>query len=189
MEKQFKTERAAQQQSLICQGLVDLMLKKSYASITVGDICRQTGIPRRTFYYYFNCKEDALSLLIAQMLKEADLETMLTSRPNERTLELAFTGFFQYWQKSRRDALKALVDNKMEQELMTQCLNWVDTRTQDMPLPQQFTPQMRSVVMRLGISCVFFTLFDWCKNGFQDDPEYMAHCVSRVMLEPIYHFG
>lgn len=186
MAKQFKTERASQQQGLICQGLVNLMLEKPYPAITVGGICEAASIPRRTFYYYFNCKEDVLALLIEQLLKEADLETMLLDRPKSHALGQAFTGFFQYWRDCRRDALQALVRNNLEQELMTHCLNWVSSQTQDMPLPDDYTPQMRSVVMRLGISCVFYTLFDWCRSGFRETPEYMAGCVARVMLEPIY---
>lgn len=186
MSKQFKTERASQQQSLICQGLVQLMLKRPYSVLTVSGICEAAAIPRRTFYYYFNCKEDVLTLLIEQLLKEADLESMLMNRPPNHTLGQAFTGFFLYWRDCRRDALEALVRNSLEQELMTQCLSWIANQTQDMPLPEDFTPQMRSVVMRLGISCVFYTLFDWCRGGFQESPEYMAQCVARVMLEPIY---
>lgn len=186
MAKQFKTERAFLQKKIICQGLVTLMLEKSYASITVGNICQVSNIPRRTFYYYFSSKEEVLALLIEQILMEADLETMLIERPRNQALEQAFTAFFQYWQDSRRDALEALVRNKLEQELMTHCLNWVISQTQDMPLPEDFTPQMHSVVMRLGISCVFFALFDWCHSGFQSSPEYMAACVARVMQEPIY---
>lgn len=188
MGKQFKTERASQQQSLICQSLIQLMLKKPYPAITVGGICEEASIPRRTFYYYFSCKEDVLSLLIEQILKEADLETMLISQTPGSMLSQVFTGFFLYWRDLRRDALQALVKNNLEQELMGQCLNMVHTEVQDITLPDKYTPEMQSVVVRLGVTAVFYTLFDWCRSDFQQSPEYMAECVSRLLVEPIYYY-
>lgn len=188
MSKQFKTERACQQQSLICQGLVQLMLEKPYASITVGSICEASGTPRRTFYYYFSCKEEVLALLIEQLLKEADLKTMLTSKTPGSALSQAFIGFFEFWRDSRRDALQALVKNSLEQELMVHCLNMVRTEVRDIALPEKYTPEMQSVVVRLGVTAVFYTLFDWCRSGFRQSPEYMADCVARLLVEPIYYY-
>ena len=186
MAKQFKTERAAQQQKLICDGLVALMGIKSYSDITVGSICAHIEIPRRTFYYYFNAKEEVLSFLIQQMLKEADLQTMLMLNPSLFPIEEAFTGFFLYWRDHRRDELQALVKNGLEQELMTHCLNWVNEDFRNMPLPEGSTEEIRSVTIRLGITCVFYTLIDWCRNDFRQSPEYMADCVTRVMTKPLY---
>lgn len=189
MGKQFKTERASQQQSLICRGLVELLLKDSFFSITVGDICSLTGIPRRTFYYYFNCKEDVLFLLLDQVLKEADLETMLISKAPGSQLHAAFTNFFLYWRDRRQDVLRALVRNNLEQELISRCLNWVQTELPMQAFPEKYTPEMKAVVMRLGVTAVFYTLFNWCRSDFRQSPEYMADCVSRLLVEPIYYYA
>lgn len=188
MVKEIKTERASQQQRIICKGLVDLMLTESYFSITVGDICKSAGIPRRTFYYYFNSKDDVLILLIDLVLKEADLETMLMSKAPAAELSKAFTSFFLFWRDRRRNILEALVHNGLEQELTGRCLNWVRAELPNHTIPETYTPEMQSVLLRLGVTAVFYTLFDWCRNEFRQSPEYMADCVARLLVEPIYYY-
>ncbi|MBQ3194390.1 MAG: TetR family transcriptional regulator [Oscillospiraceae bacterium] len=184
MGKQFKTERAAQQQAHICQALVALMEKQSYGEISVSGICVQADIPRRTFYYYFDSKEDVLSFLLDGVLKECALESMLrTSRPEE--LAPSLTRFFRYWRDCRRRELTVLMRSGLEQELIMRCLRWVSSEQQWTQLVADYTEEERSVSMLLGITSVFYTLLHWCAREFRQSPEYMAACVARILTTPL----
>ena len=48
---------ALQSQRWIADSLTGLMLEKSYARITIQDICKRADLSRQTFYNFFNSKE------------------------------------------------------------------------------------------------------------------------------------
>lgn len=186
MRKQFKTERAVQQQKLICEGLIDLMQTIPYGEISVSRICIQAGIPRRTFYYYFDSKEDTLSFLIEGLLKECELESMVFADHRPDALEKGLCCFFQYWRDHGRSVLQALVRSGMEQELIMRCLKWVSSEERWMLLVANYTEEERSVSTLLGITSVFYTLFYWCGRNFEQSPQYMAACVAHILTTPLY---
>ncbi len=186
MAKQFKSERAVQQQEGICRGLVDLMQEHTYGDITAGKICRQAGIPRRTFYYYFDGKEDVLYFLIRGLMMESDLESTLSAASGPEMLEESLTRFFLYWKERRSRELRALIRSGMEQKLISHCMGWISEETQWVHLMERYTEEEWTVSLMLGISCVLYTLFHWCSRDFQQSPEYMASCVTRVLTKPLY---
>ena len=54
MDKLPHTQTARKRRVLLEDTLMVLMQRKGYAQTTVTDICRVAGIPRRTFYHYFD---------------------------------------------------------------------------------------------------------------------------------------
>ena len=56
------TEYALQKRELLEKSLLNLMLMHQYNEISVTDICREAAIPRRTFYHYYEGKEDILNI-------------------------------------------------------------------------------------------------------------------------------
>lgn len=50
--------------------LLELMKTKSYASISINDICRQMGTTRKSFYYFFKNKNGCLLALIDRLFYE-----------------------------------------------------------------------------------------------------------------------
>lgn len=186
MAKQLKTERAALQQKLLHDSLIALMETTGYADISVSGICSRAGIPRRTFYYYFDGKEDVLSSLIDLMMMESELESMIFDRSPVNGLEQSLTRFFLYWKNQRRKELCAIIQNGLEQELIMHCLKWVSSEQRWMHMLEHYTEEEQSVSMLLGITSVFYTLFHWCSRDFRQSPEYMAACVTRILTKPLY---
>ena len=58
------TEYALQKKKHLENSLLNLMLLRQYNEISVTDICREAGIPRRTFYHYYESKDDVLNSII-----------------------------------------------------------------------------------------------------------------------------
>lgn len=182
----FKTERAAAQQRRIEDSLVELMGRRSYQSITVREICECAGLPRRTFYYYFEGKEDVLSALLERLLTECELETMFLPDIPRTEVERSFAALFAFWRDRARRELEALVSNGMEQELVNRCNKWMDTQEQWRQVIEQCDHQRRQVSSMLGITCVFYTLVLWCRHGFKESPEQLAAHVTAILTKPLW---
>ena len=186
MSRPSKTERGSQQQNQICASLIRLMETIPYGEITVSRICDQARIPRRTFYYYFDGKEDVLALLIQGLMMESQLEAMLLANTSKAHLEQSLTRFFSYWRDKRARELRVLIHNRLEQELTIHCVRWVHTEDHWIHLMENYTDEERNIGLMLGISSVLYALFHWCKLDFQQSPEYMAACVTRILTQPLY---
>ena len=186
MAKPFKSERAVQQQKLICDALTSLMLEKKYSDITVSTLCSHAGIPRRTFYYYFESKEDVLEHLLDTLLNECNLESMFAIGDTRAALEQGFARFFRYWQSFRKRELEALLGNDMGSELITQCLKWIHAEYHWDQLIDHHPEEIRTVGSLMGTTCVFYTLYVWCQGGYRQSPEQMASYVTQLLTSPIY---
>lgn len=186
MSKPFKSERAAQQQRLICDSLTALMLEKKYSEISVSTLCSHAGIPRRTFYYYFESKEDVLAHLLESLLNECNLESMFLIGDGKEEMEQGFARFFRFWYRIRRKELEALLRNDMGSELVAQCLKWLQIEYNWDQLVDQPAQEIRTVGNLLGTTCVFYTLYIWCEGGFRQSPEQMAAYVTQLLTSPIY---
>lgn len=185
--KEFKTERAVHQQNMICAGLMELMEATPYSAISVSQICQQAGIPRRTFYYYFDGKEEALSHLLHGLAMESALESMPFAGPTGAELEQNLTRFFLFWRDQHQNELKVLLRNRLEQELMLHCLQMASNEEHWAVLLANYKEEEKTISLLMGLSCVLYTLFHWCSNDFQQTPEYMAACITRVLTRPLYN--
>ena len=73
MYKLCKTERSANRQRQLEEGLLTAMETTRYDDISVSDLCEQMDIPRKSFYRYFDSKDGALQALIDHTLMEFEL--------------------------------------------------------------------------------------------------------------------
>ena len=56
----------------LTEALLQLMEKKNYDDISVGEIAERAGVHRATFYRHFSSKEDILRSCLSEILKEAE---------------------------------------------------------------------------------------------------------------------
>ena len=69
MYKLCKTEQSARRQREIEQALLNALMRKNYESVTITELCDDLGMPRKTFYRYFDSKDDTLYALIDGVVK------------------------------------------------------------------------------------------------------------------------
>lgn len=74
MYKLCKIEESANRQRKIENVLIDMMQKQDFSKIKVNELCKRADIPRKTFYAYFDSKEDVLNALIEHTIY--DMEKM-----------------------------------------------------------------------------------------------------------------
>jgi AcrR family transcriptional regulator len=107
MYKQCHTEKSAQRQREIAYVMVELLQTHPLEEITVSQLCRQANIPRKTFYRYFDTKEDVLDFLAEWVYYYAKLVWK-----DRSTASLTVcVAMFRFWEE-RPDLLYALFGGK-----------------------------------------------------------------------------
>lgn len=87
---------AQQSQRWIIQALLDLMEITQYDKINVSEICRKSGLDRRTFYRNFDSKKDVLEEYISLLGEE--YISMYTKIENHNSYT-ASKFFFEFWSR------------------------------------------------------------------------------------------
>ncbi len=99
---------ACQSQRLIAEALLRLMEGKSYAQISVSEICREAGISRQTFYTLFAAKENVVSYALLENYGiEPDDEICSASCLDQ------FCHFGSRYILREREMLRLLVENQL----------------------------------------------------------------------------
>ena len=99
------TEYALQKKKHLENSLLNLMLLRQYNEISVTDICREAGIPRRTFYHYYESKDDVLNSIIEEMMQQCFLGVMFRLRSGMD--KESFARIFRFWEGDNRVRLNA----------------------------------------------------------------------------------
>ena len=92
-----ETSSEEERQREIEMALFSMMEKKNYVDITITEICLSLNMPRKTFYRYFDSKDDALYALIEHTMFEYSGFHERIDSSTERTLKKEIHGFFDFW--------------------------------------------------------------------------------------------
>ena len=122
MYKLCKTEQSAQRQREIEHALYKMLEKKSYTNITITEICVYLNMPRKTFYRYFDSKDDALFALIEHTMLDYKGFHGKIFEGSERTLKKEVQGFLDFWLQ-KKDFLDVFSRNGMLDKLIEVSVN------------------------------------------------------------------
>ncbi len=115
MYKNCQTEYSAARQHRVEQQLLKELAQRHYEDITVSDLCRSTGISRKSFYRYFSGKQGVLEALLDHTILQADKAIDIGLSEN---VSAVLTVAFRFWKDqsafldtlSRSGLLEVLVD-------------------------------------------------------------------------------
>lgn len=178
MAKNCVTEKTARRQEWIENGLLDLMLRQRFETITVTDLCRHLSLSRRSFYRYFRDLEDVLDSLLNRTFQRMGILPQLPS-------PLVLQRNFEFWMENR-NVLDALHRSGMLEKLheytlrMTQpmsILPYLASDTLDMDISREAGLFAASGSVALAIA--------WYLDGFRKTPEQMARIAYRLLFSPI----
>lgn len=186
LEKLPQTQAAQKRRALLEDALVELMRTKGYAQTTVTDICREANIPRRTFYHYFDCKEDVLQAVVENMLNSCMLEVMLELSQGFNAMRESLIRNFRYWQGPAREKLDLLLDNGLSGEMMQCALRWLETERMGPPPTPGMSEKESEIITMVGTSGFFTLLTYWRRNEYRETAEEMAEFAIRVLSEPLF---
>ena len=183
MYKICQTEKSYQRQRELERGLLQLMLKRDYAGISVSELCEHMQIPRKSFYRYFSSKDGALFALIDHTL--ADFFEMAPERGVSRGTAVGDLDlYFDFWY-DRRLLLEALQKSSLSGILVERANAFA---LREGHLPRQFKQlryQMQEVAMAFSVSGLLSVILYWHRQGFAIPPEEMARMTIDLLTNPL----
>lgn len=122
MYKHCNTEEGAHRQRQLEQCLLELMTELPYGQITIGQICDQVGVSRKSFYRYFDSKDGCLHALLDHTIVDGSTYYM-TDRNSDDAL-LFCTRIFEFWYR-QTPLLDALERDGQSLQLMQRMVRYI----------------------------------------------------------------
>ena len=153
-----------------------LMYSKDLSQISVNEICKKANLSRRTFYNYYNSKEEFIVESILIILDEITkilytdlyfeteiLVKMLSYLYNNKDIILAFILYFP-------DIILIVKEYAKEIVLHSKKIN-----NQKLGEAYGIPPSFALDLYTMSIISIVFT---WIKNGFKETPEEIANFIK-----------
>ena len=188
MYKACKTKQSAERQRYIVNGLVEMLQSQRFSEVTVQSLCRQAQLPRKTFYRYFEGKEDVLDAMID--LATMDYESFCGPyRAGEsRTSEKEMERLFQFWLQ-HKNILDALQRSGMSGRLIERSMHLSYLEKVGYRLANhsgEAGPDTFRMTTYFSICGLYVLILDWHHRSCLETPGEMAHATYKLLTEPLY---
>ena len=180
------TQATALRKELLEDSLCALMQGRPYQEITVKDICAQAQMPRRTFYHYFESKEDVLDSMVEGLLNQCLLDGQFAVGLRLEQLREGFLEIFRFWYGINRHKLDVLIQNGLESRLLTTASRKVREEKTSLRSAGYIDPKLMEIILMVGVTDYFTLLFHWSRGGYQESPEEMTEYAIQVL--PVAYF-
>lgn len=187
MYKYCKTSQSAARQRHIVSCLLEMLHTHHYDQITVQDLCKKAEVPRKSFYRYFECKQDVLLATIDFYIQDYESFRLPGMGPGVlRTTESELTRFLTYTQKNkatfealtRSDLLGYALNLVTQSSLLSNVARRLMTHKEDEALYR-----VKNAFLCYGIYSVVGI---WVTNGCPESVEEMARILTQILTEPFY---
>lgn len=184
--KMCKTEQSARRQRELELGLLEAMKTQRYEDISISELCGTLGIPRKTFYRYFDSKDGALYGLIDHTLLDYEGFNFGYLNSGKRTLQRELEQFFLFWLE-KKDLLDVLHSSGLSGILIERAINFALT---DTVMPRRFLPEdteeMQKHITMFGVCGLLSMVLSWHVGGFTESTTQMARIAARLIGAPLF---
>jgi len=185
MYKLCKTERSANRQRELEEGLLTALETTRYEDISVSDLCEQMDIPRKSFYRYFDSKDGALHALIDHTLMEFELFDQVDKNAT-RTAANALEHFFIFWTQHHR-LLSALERSGLSGLLIQRGIaQALQEGTAFQRLSPMETDYMKEQATTFAVCGLMSLVVRWHSEGCRHTPQEMAKITARLITQPLF---
>lgn len=176
-----KTEESAARQRMVEQCLLDLMKRKPYADISVGELAAEAGISRIAFYRYFKSKEGCLCALMDHVLIDM-IHYSVPEESQDPTCDPFNLQLCAYWVHIK-PFLDVLDTNSLLDLFMQRIIEHV---RQDDAKRLRLTDglsgdRFREDIVAFVVGGINIVLNYWYKNGFDRSIPEMAHLLEQLL--------
>ena len=161
----------------IAAGLKELMETHSFASLSVGDIARQCGVSRNTFYYHFRDKYDLISWVFHTEI--TPIVDDPTARGDWAAGLLALCSYRQANKKFYLNVLQFHGQNSFSDCLM----QFYEQRIVRVICGQNASEASASarLIARFYAHALVGVLLDWASAGMQQDPHPFVRMLDELL--------
>lgn len=157
--------------------LIQLMDNKTLSKITITELTKKAGVPRATFYRYFNEKEDILTKYSEYLTELLSLEYR-EKLPDEDPVFILFS-----FLKQHRKYLKILVKNH-KQDII---LNAINQNIEEMMLDDK-----NKLIASYHAGGIYNIIVEWIKSDFKESPfslsKEIIHLINSHYYKEIIQF-
>lgn len=176
MYRQCCSEKSARQQRIFEECMLEAMLQQNYDSISVSSLCRDAGLPRKTFYRLFETKSDVIYAMIDHAIMDAAFY-----KPDPADGSGEMHRFFSFW-KSRKQLLDVLAQQNISNLLTERCILHVLKESPEVMNAFGTEPsELGRETMVFFLSGLFAILLDWHRRGFNRSIDEMSKLVMQLL--------
>ena len=179
MYKHCNTEESARRQRQLEQCLLELMAEIPYTGITIGQVCEHAGVSRKSFYRYFDSKDDCLHALLDHTIMDGAAYYMPDSDAAQFNLSLCIR-IFEYWQQ-QTTLLDALEKNNQSLQILQRIVRYILTEE---PEYARYMGIAQSDVMEhvvFTVSGVMGLVLTWHHEHYRKSAAQMGELLYQLM--------
>ena len=179
MYRRCVSEKAAVQQKLFEEALLQCMRTKLFEAVSISELCRMTGLSRKVFYRLYDSKADVIYSLIDRTILE-----MGTFVPDASVKSGGMHSFFAFW-LTKRDLLDILEMNRISALIQQQAV--AHTLAESPEIVECFCTEKteyRREMVTFYINGLFSLIWDWHQSGFARSLDEMSELGMMLMMTP-----
>lgn len=177
MYSQCVSEKSAAQQRCFETAMLELMDEKLFESISISELCRKTGLSRKTFYRLYEAKADVVYAMIDHAIMDA-----ASYVPNDSVSSGGLHKFLAYW-KSQKTLLDVLQKNRISALLQQQAIAHVLRESPELVRCfSEGAPDMKRELVTFYISGLFCLVLDWHHRGFDRSIDELSAILMELMM-------
>lgn len=186
MYKACKTQQSAKRQQYIVDCLLRMWCRQSYDSITVSALCQDAGVPRKTFYRYFESKDDVFSFALDSLIIKYE-SFAGPYAPNEpHTPEKDMEKLFSFYQ-THDFILELMLRDNMTGVVIERTAKYIWEQEAAAQLRYTSESSMFRQMAVLFSTCGLFALIlDWYKKGYPCTAREMALVARQLLTNPMF---
>lgn len=144
-----------------------LLLRKPFNKITIGDLAKECGINRMTFYYHFSDMHHLLSWIILDEVHQLLLDT-----------DIYPEGFIRLLHKMKEDRIYIMnVFHSLHQE---EFQSYLSPMIQGL-LQMKIEEADKAFIARFYSYCIVGLLIEWLNDDMREDPERLFDKMDEIM--------
>ena len=154
----------------MASSLLELMLEKDYSKISIGEIAKNAGVDRSSYYRHFKSKEDIISFFFDKILKESlDGFTNLSSIDFTIYIHSIYMAFYNY-----KNELLLIHDAKLSfllLEVLSKRFHFNEYAI-NAPLSKQYE-------LSYMIGGIYNNLIFWMSRDMNESPDEMTEISNK----------
>lgn len=187
MYKMCKTQQSAKRQRHIVDCMNEMLMSTPFHEITVQSLCQSAQIPRKTFYRYFDGKEDVFSAMVDYAMLDYEQFQGPYRDGEAHTSEKDMEKMFCFW-RERDDFLTAISRSNLIGKFIERAIYTSFQEKMGMTMATQASDQnMFRVATCFSMCGLFALIWDWRRRGYLETSQEMARIAVRLLTHPLYH--
>lgn len=173
------SEKSAAQQRKFEAALLELMKDRLFEEISISELCRYTGLSRKTFYRLYEAKADVVYAMIDHALLDAG-----SFEPDETVGPGGLHRFLAYW-KTRKELLDMMKKNRISALLSQQAVIHIMQESPEIArcFGADDSPFGRELIV-FYISGLFSLVLDWAYRDFDHSIDEMSALIMQLLVNP-----